>query len=336
MPNPRARRCDVAVLIDVESGERAASGSFVPDRGSMEAHVARVLRTQHARVEVVPFEADITTTVAALNALKPKLVFNLTEWVDGDRRLDSAITGLLDVLKLRYTGAGPVGMQLARDKALSKRIVADLGITVPRHIVIEDNRLNGALPAFPAIVKPQFGDGSDAITGRSYVRDRRQLAAQVRALRTRAPGPLLCEEYVEGTDLFVALLGNEPKVMPPLALKVGRKGSGAPIIATTKVKNDGKYRSRWRIRYEVPDLPEALLAKINAASRQIFHALQLRDYARIDYRLTADNELVFLEANPNPDLTPHTFGRNRCFAGMGYAELIGGIVGAARGRGRME
>jgi D-alanine-D-alanine ligase len=334
MPNPRARRCDVAVLIDVESGERAASGSFVPDRGSTEAHVLRCLRGQHARVEVVPFEADITTTVTALNALKPRLVFNLTEWVDGDRRLDSAITGLLDVLKLRYTGAGPAGMQLARDKALSKKVVAGLGISVPGHIVIEGSRLNGALPAFPAIVKPQFGDGSDAITLASFVRDRRQLAARLHTLKSRVPGPLLCEEYVEGTDLFVALLGNEPRVMPPLMLKVGRRGSGAPDFATTKVKNDAAYRTRWRIRYEVPDLPKALLARINAASRQIFHALQLRDYARIDYRLTPDNELVFLEANPNPDLTPHTFGRNRCFAGVGYAELIGGIVRAARGRAR--
>jgi D-alanine-D-alanine ligase len=117
--------------------------------------------------------------------------------------------------------------------------------------------------------------------------------------------------------------------MPPLELVVGRKAPGSPRFATYRVKNDGAYRTRWRVRYREPRLDPEVLAAIEMASRQVFHALKLRDYARIDYRLTPDNALYFLEANPNPDLTRHTFGRDRCFAGVSYPELIASIVDAA-------
>ena len=127
----------------------------------------------------------------------------------------------------------------------------------------------------------------------------------------------------------MALLGNEPKVMPPLELVVGRRAPGSPRFATYRVKNDSTYRTRWRVRYREPRLGAEVLAAIEDASRKIFSALKLRDYARIDYRLTPDNELYFLEANPNPDLTRHTFGRDRCFAGVSYPELIASIVDAA-------
>jgi D-alanine-D-alanine ligase len=142
----------------------------------------------------------------------------------------------------------------------------------------------------------------------------------------------MCEQFVEGRDLFVALLGNEPRVMPPLELVIGRRGQGAPLFATGRIKNDSGYRSRWRVRYRIAKLPREVDARLVDASRRIFRALKLRDYARIDYRLTPDNELVFLEANPNPDLTRHTFGRDRCFAGVAYAELISSIVEAALAR----
>ena len=110
------------MLVDEETGERNKSGRFVfvsdgPD--CMELNVFKNLRARYARVAVVPFGPDIAATLAELRKLRPRIVFNLTEWVDGDRKLDHAIAGLLEMTKLRYTGTGPVGMQLARDKALS-------------------------------------------------------------------------------------------------------------------------------------------------------------------------------------------------------------------------
>lgn len=338
MPSKKSgsKRCDVALLVDEETGAHSGTGRFVPDRGGMESHILRCLRAQHERVAVVPFNPELTATIEALRSLKPRVVFNVTEWVDGDRGLDSAITGLLDIMKLRYTGTGSAGLQICRDKALSKNIVSALGIAVPRHFVLDrrDAVRNRGLP-FPLIVKPQFGDGSEEIAGKSVVKTERGLQRQVRAVRTRVREPLLCEEFIEGRDLFVGLLGNEPAVLPPLELMIGNPGTAAPHLATYRVKHDKPYQRRWNIRFRRARLSRQVAREIIDASRRIFHALKLRDYARIDYRLTPDNELVFLEANPNPDLAPHTFGRDQCFAGIEYPDLIQRIVEAARRRPRI-
>lgn len=326
-------RCDVALLVDAETGARSRDGRFVPYRGSAEAHVFDALRESYREVAVVPFDPSIVATVETLRRLKPRIVFNMTEWVGGDRALDAAVAGLLDLIKLRYTGTGPDGMRLARDKVLAKTIVSDLGVQVPRHFVLDGAApiRNPGLP-FPLIVKPQLGDGSDQISRNSIVHGPHELSARVEALRARFTGPLLCEEYIEGRDLFVALLGNGPEVLPPLELRVGVRRPASPRIATRHVKHDARYRSRWRIHYREAPLADRIRSDVHDASRAIFHALKLRDYARIDYRLTPDGRLVFLEANPNPDLAPHTFGRNRCFAGVPYPDLIRRIVEAARRR----
>ncbi|MCW5605654.1 MAG: hypothetical protein KIT18_14020, partial [Burkholderiales bacterium] len=217
-------RCDVVMLVDGECVEWSKSRGYVPDRHSVEAYVLNVLRARHARVEVVPFDPGMVATLDALKRLKPALVFNLTEWVESDRRLDAAIAGLLDILKLTYTGTGPEGMRLARDKALSKQIVAGLGVAVPRYFVADAQGpvRNPGLP-YPLVVKPQFGDGSDEVGAGSLVRNDRELAARVRVLRKRFHEPLICEEYVPGRDLYVALLGSRPEVMRPVELVIGRK-----------------------------------------------------------------------------------------------------------------
>lgn len=327
-------QCDVAVLVDEEVGARNGAGRFVVDAKSMEANVLWALRQQHRSVRVVPFDPGLTPTVEELRRLKPRLVFNLTEWVGGNRRLDAAIAGVLEMLNLRYTGSGPDGMQLARDKALATSIVADIGVEVPAHAVVNGRRDFALQLNYPLIVKPQFGDASEGLGTGALVRNRDQLLRRVTALRRRSDEALVCEEFVPGCDIYVALLGNEPKVMPPIELVIGRKGAGAPRFATYKVKNDDPYRARWRIHYRRARLSDDVLVTIRSSSRRIFHALRLRDYARIDYRLTPDNRLVFLEANPNPDLARESFNSHGCFAGVPYTQLISGIVTAALSRSR--
>jgi D-alanine-D-alanine ligase len=332
----RARhRCDIVLLVDEETGARSRDGGFVPDRSSMEEAVLKCLRARYREVAVVAFHPDIVPTVEALRRLDPQIVFNTTEWIDGDRTMDAAIAGILDMMKLAYTGTGPDGMRLARDKALSKDVVARLGIAVPRHFVIDPGDRVGSfgLP-YPLIVKPRFGDGSDEINMRSLVKNDRELRHRVRVLRSRVDEPLVCEEFVPGRDLYVALLGNAPQVMQPVELVVGRKGAAAPQFATFRLKNDGAYRTRWRIRWHKKRMDAAAAREVNSASRRIFHALKLRDYGRIDYRLAPDGRLVFIEANPNPDLHPHAMGIDLCFAGVTYPEAVCRIVEAARRRAR--
>jgi len=100
----RAARCDVALLVDIETGERGPSGKFVVDCGSVEELLYGCLRTLYESAVIVPFDPKLTPTIAELRALKPRVVFNITEWVDGERRLDAAITAVLALLRLPYTG----------------------------------------------------------------------------------------------------------------------------------------------------------------------------------------------------------------------------------------
>jgi D-alanine-D-alanine ligase len=330
---PDIEHCNIALLVDEETGARLKSGRFVPDRGSVEARIHACLGEHYGRVVVVPFTGDIVATIQELRTLKPDLVFNLTEWLDGDRSLDAAITGLLDLLKIPYTGTGPDGMRLARDKALSKEIVAGLGVEVPRHFVVNGaERIHVHDLGFPLIVKPQFGDASEALSTNSVVKNEAELGERVESLQNRLGAPLICEEFIPGSDLYVALLGNEPQVMPPVELVIGRKGAAAPQLATYRLKNDGAYRTRWRVRWQPAKLDEAVGQSVEKVSRAIFHALKLRDYARIDFRITPENRIVFLEANPNPDLHPHAMGINLCFAGVAHGDAIRRIVESARER----
>jgi len=333
----RPARCDIALLVDAEAVDRRKNGIYVPDRSSVEAYLLAELRSQGLQVTALPFVAGVESTIAELRKLKPRLVFNLTECVDGDRSQDAAIAGLLDLLKIPYTGSGPGGLRLARDKALSKHIAADLGVAVPRYFVIPPKgQIRNPRVPYPLIVKPQFGDGSDEVRVNSLVKNERELVQRVRVLRRRVDAPLICEEFIEGRDLYVALLGNKPDVMPAVELVIGRRGPGAPTFASYKLKNDGAYRSRWRIRWRVAKLSANLRRDVEAASRAIFHALEQRDYGRIDYRLTPDGCLVFLEANANPDLHPHAMGNNQCFAGVAWGDALRRIVNEASGRARSK
>ena len=212
-----AMPCDVALLVDIETGAWGASGKFVVDRGSVEALLFRCLRTLYQHVVIVPFDPGVVATLEALRTLKPRVVFNITEWVGGDRRLDAAITGLLDLLHLPYTGSSAEALQICRDKSLSKQLVARCGVRVAAELLVRPGD-TVCVPefGFPVLVKPQYGDGSDSIGKGALVRNLAQLRARVRAIHRQQKQPALCEAFVPGADIYVALLGNEPRVMRPI------------------------------------------------------------------------------------------------------------------------
>jgi len=331
----KKQRCDVVMLVDVEMGEVGSRGGFVLDRGTMERHVFKALRAAYREVAVVPFGPDIPATLQRLRELKPRIVFNLTEWVDSDRTQDYAIAALLDMMKFKYTGSGPAGLQRSRDKAGAQQRVAAAGVDVPQHFTLRPGQpvVNPGLP-YPLIVKPQLGDGSDEISKLSLVRSERELKLRARSIWTRLKEPLICEEYIPGRDIYVGLLGNEPRVLAPTEMVVGSRGKNAPTFATYRIKNDGAYRTKWRVSYRLAQLPAAVRRQVQAYSVAAFHALQMRDYGRLDYRLTDEGRLVFIEANPNSDLTPNTLGRDLCFVGIPYEQLIPQIVETALKRYR--
>jgi D-alanine-D-alanine ligase len=327
--------CDVLLLVDAETGTLNRRGRFVPTRGSVEAHIFRELRRQGQRVAVLAFGADLMATIRALQQLAPRVVFNLTEWIDGERRLDYAIANLLELMELSYTGSGPRGLQLCRDKTLCKRIVAGLGVAVPREFRLTRRTQYKRWP-FPLFVKPRFGDGSEAISKASLVKSALELRQRVSLLRRRQAAPILCEEFVPGRDLYVGLVGAVPRVLRPIEMVVGNTTHAAPSFATDRVKFDRDYCAKWEISFRHAKLDRDVSQSLRHTAVEIFQALELRDYARLDFRLTPDNRLVFLEANPNPDLAPHCFGAGLSFAGIPYATLLQRILASARQRSHLE
>jgi D-alanine-D-alanine ligase len=325
--------CDVAILVDETAGAFGLSGRFLPNSGTLENQVLRALSRRYEHVEVVPFLANVVDTIATLRTLRPRVVFNLTECVNDDRTLDAAIGGLLDLLKIRYTGSGQEGLQLARDKALSKSIASRLGIQVPRSYAPNGHSSYAARQLeFPLIVKPRYEDGSEGIHKHSVVRGWKGMRERVQAIRKQFKGPAVCEEFISGRDLYVSLLGNPPEVLPPIELVVSKHIS-APRIATYRLKHNASYRAKWRTQYRQAHLDKRTMESLIEASRKIFHALKLRDYARLDFRLKDDNTLYFIEANPNPDLDRNdVLGYAGRYVGLTYDGLLQQIVECARKR----
>lgn len=299
------------------------------DAGSVEAQVLRELRRMDVLVRVLPFNEHAVNT---LKVNRPQVVFNLTEWIDGDRTRDHEIVRALQRAGLRYTGADARCLQLCRDKPAVNRKLQRAGIDVPQSFVIKTGtRVRTSTLGYPLFVKPAQGDGSDHIGRKALVRNAGELRERVRVLRAKGVGDILCEEYIDGRDVFVGLLGKPLRALRPLALVIGKRAKHAPRFATAALKHNPAYGRHWQLRYREMEAPAGVLRQIANSSTKIARVLSLRNYARLDFRLTADHRLVFIEANPNPDLGRHTFGRERCFAGVAYADLIRYIVIAACG-----
>ena len=295
----------------------------------MEFHVARSLRALGHEVDVLPFGPDIAENANALTSRKPDLVFNLTEWFKGNRRMDAHIAALLELLHLPYTGAGPIGLMLCRDKAACKRILGHHRIRLPHFITIPPGRRKpGSKMVYPAIVKPLYEDGSDGIHLASLVQDEAALIERVRMIHEQRKQPAICEAFIHGREIYVGIIGNERlRAFPPREVVFGRSEEGGPGIATAKVKWDEVYRKKWAIEYVHAELAPELERKIIRICKRIYQYMHIQDYGRIDLRITPDNEIHFLEANPNPNLSPDDeLYEAAQKAGLSHPDLIDQIV----------
>ncbi len=331
----------VVVLIDPEAVlpsdpqfETAAEHAVT----EVEYHVTETLRDAGHEARVVPFGPDLAATAARLRDPPPDLVFNLTEHYGGNRRMDMHIVAFLEMLGVPYTGTGPEGMMLCRDKGLCKRLLLHHRVRVPDFVILPPGRLRvpRAL-SYPAVVKPALEDGSDGISRASLVRSEEELRQRAGQLHERMGQPVICEEFIPGRELYVTLLGNRRLlVLPAREVRFGRTADdGGPLIATARVKRDPAYREKWGIRYEDALLDADTNARLARLCRRIFRVLQVRDYARIDVRLREDGEAVFLEANANPDLTMgDEVSESAVRAGLSYDALIARLVRTALRRCR--
>jgi len=270
---------------------------------------------------------------------KPDLVMNCVEAFRNDDHLDYLIPALLESGNYRYTGTSPLGLLVSRDKAMSKKILAYHGIQVPGFVTYRQNQEVASAPdlRLPLIVKPLSADASAGIAQASVVEDLEALRERVAFIHRQFEQPAIAEEFITGRELYASVIGNmEQLEILPLTELIFDKEKTEPEerIATQSAKWDEPYRKRKGIKnvFARP-VSAAARERIDAICRTAFHALWLRDYARIDVRLTEAGEVWVLEANANPFISRgHEIANAADKAGMPYAKFVQRIIDEALAR----
>jgi D-alanine-D-alanine ligase len=284
------------------------------------------------------YELDGTPkSLLALARLDCDLIFNLTESFADDDTADYKIAAFLDLLGKRYTGSGTHGLMLAQDKAIAKKIFAFHGVRTPVFARSFRGRLDFSHDLqFPVIVKPAREDGSIGIEFSAVVSSIRELMERIDWLHANFDSPVLIEEYIEGREIYVGVLGNDkPEALPVVELDLSKLPDGTPKIAGAEVKW-GKGTAAYRDTKSMiaTNLPEETAAALQKTAIAAYQALELRDYGRVDMRLQPDGQVQVIEVNPNPWLSSRAelalAGRK---AGRTYPQLVGEIVELAMGRG---
>lgn len=267
------------------------------------------------------------------------LVFNLTESYAGDDTMEMNVAAYMDLIGLPYTGAGPHASFLAQDKATAKKMFAFHGIRTPYFATAYRGNIDHAHDVkFPLIVKPQLEDGSIGIDAAAVVNGVKELMERVQYVQNEFDSPALIEEYIEGREIYAAILGSyeRTEVLPLVELDLSQLPEGVPRIASRDVKFERDSQA-YKVTKSavVENLDEETTQKLSDTAVAAYRAVKLRDYGRIDMRLTADGEVYVIEANPNPWLSSkHEFAMAAKKSGRSYTELIKNIVELALERTR--
>ena len=284
------------------------------------------------------FELDgRPTSLHSLSRCDADLIFNLTESFDGDDTKEMNVVAYVDLLGLRYTGAGPHSIFLSQDKAVAKKIFAFHGIKTPFFATSYRGRIEHAHDiAFPLIVKPSWEDGSIGIDEGSVVKNIKEMMERVQYIQDEFDSPALIEEYIEGREIYAGILGSyeRAQVLPLVELDLSRLPEGTPKIATYDVKFEKNTEAYKLTKSQVAeDLDEATTKRLSDTALAAYRALKLRDYGRIDMRLAPNGDVYVIEANPNPWLASRQeFAMAAKASGRSYTELIGEIVDLAMSR----
>jgi D-alanine-D-alanine ligase len=302
----------------------------------MEYQIADALRRRGHEVLLVGVAGEIGEMPPILAEWKPDLVVNAAESYRDVAELDYVFPAVLEAEGYRYTGSPPLALLVTRNKAMSKKVLAYHGIRVPGFVTFRPGETVRATPdlEFPLIVKPLQADASAGIARASVVQDKEALAERVAFVHERFAQPAIAEEFIEGRELYASILGNEDRLqLLPLTEMVFDPEKTRPEerIATQYAKWDELYRERRGIRNQFArPISRAARATIEETARKAYRALWLRDYARLDIRLTAKGEVWFIEANANPFISyGHDVATAAHKAGMDYYAFIQRIVDEA-------
>lgn len=296
-----------------------------------EFDVVTTLRELGHEVKVVGVADELTPIRETVDAWKPDIFFNLLEEFLGRQEFDHHVVSFLELMQVPYTGCHPRGLILARDKALSKKLLAYHHLGVPKFAVFP-RRKRVVRPKgleFPLIVKSQVHEASLGISQASVVDTDEKLAERVAFIHQRNGSDAIAEQYVDGRELYAAIIGNaRVAVLPVWELLFENLPPGAVKIATAAVKHNTDYQKRRGIfQQAAEDISPTLRQHVINTTRRIARILDLDGYSRIDYRLSPEGKLYFLEANPNPDIAmSEEYASAAEEAGWTYPELIQRIV----------
>ena len=296
-----------------------------------EFDVIHTLKEMGHEVETLGVYDDLGPIRNSLRKFKPQIVFMLLEEFHGSVTYDHAVTSFLELMKQPYTGCNPRGLLLSRDKPLSKKILTYHRILTPRFIVFHrgksikrPNRL-----AFPLLVKSVTEDASLGISQASIVYDDEALVERVRFVFDRLESDALVEQYIEGREIYVGIVGNERlQTFVPWEMLFTKMPEDVARIATAKVKWDHNYQAKHGIETgPAENLEKGLAKKISLLCKRVFRALNMSGYARMDLRMTADGRIYVIEANANPNLSyGEDFAESAENSGLSYENLLGRII----------
>src|SRR5688500_7153444 len=269
--------------------------------------VCRTLREIGHDVRALGVQDELLPIRDAVQDFVPHVVFNLLEEFHGNVLFDHNVVSLLELLRVPYTGCNPRGMIISREKSLSKKLLIYHRIRVPAFHVFPTGRKvrRPKQLAFPLFVKSLTDHASLGISQASLVKDDAELAERVAFVHRRLGSDAIAEQFIEGREIYVGVLGNDRlTAFPPRELVFDNARDGAPLIATARAKHDLEYQKRHGIdQRAAKDLPEGVAAGLEHLAKRIYRTLELTGYARLEFPLRPAGALTLTRAHPNPQIT---------------------------------
>jgi D-alanine-D-alanine ligase len=328
------RKLKVLALFDAVAPttlDQDLSAELATDDWKTEANVlAALAELGHVTEQLAIFD-DLELLTQKLQRFAPDIIFNLADQFRNNRAFDQNIASFLELHGIPFTGCGSTGLMLCKHKAISKKILGYHRIHVPEFTVIARGK-RIARPRrlrFPILVKPLKEEASYGISQASFVENDEQFKERVQFIHDKYNNDVIAEEYIEGRELYVSILGNlRLQVLPMRELVFQQVPPDEPKIATYRAKWDEEYRRRWGLQNQFPEgLDPIVVRQIEQTCKRIYRLLTIDGYARLDLRLTPANQLYFIEANPNPILAAdEDFALSAQKISLTYPQLIERIL----------
>ena len=298
--------------------------------------IANALREEGYDVSLLNINEDIQTLINLLKSNPPDVVFNLVEYYRDDPTLEHLVAGLYALYGVKFTGAGPFTLALCQRKGMTKQLLMANNVPTPRYKLLNEPKMPGRHGLrYPLIIKPAREDASSGVEKGSVVYNFEQLKERVTKTFEEFDPPILVEEFIEGREFHVSVLGNDPpEVLPIIEFDFSELPSDHPKIISYDAKWNPLEESFHRVHSICPaKLTKRLEKKVKAAVLDAYNITGCHDYARLDLRITKDNKVFVLEVNPNPDLTEGvSFMDSAEHYDLSFGETLAKIVECALSR----